>query len=517
MGRYSASPKRKKRWLLVALVWIVILVAGCAAALLLKTEAKTIPTGVKISGLDLGGMTKKEALSTIQNGFGSQEIELLLPEQSLKLSQEEIGLTLDSGSAVKDAMSGWRNELSLGAYWNYGEGSLRRILENTASQLEGQSTHSRYEVENLPQSLEETQTELPTPTLVVTLGAAGYIMDIDGAEELIYATLGQGEFQIDLTDVLTAQGGEILHADEILEAVEIAPVNARMENGTAIPGSLGLSFPREELERALESAAPGAVIRIEGSFIQPEISGQEVYFQDVLGFGQTPHNDNEKRNNNLSLACQALNGVVLQPGETLSYNATVGKRTAEAGYQEAPAYSGTKLVDSLGGGVCQVSSTLYLASLYAELEAVERVSHGYPSNYMPLGLDATVNWESPDLKIKNNTDYPIKIIAETTEEYVFVWLMGTEVRNYTVRMGFTSASDGYAKSYTVKYDNETGEQISREFCALSSYLEIGAPAGGEIGSNETYVYGNVRQQEERFPSEEALTASKNYKLPNTLG
>ncbi len=517
MGKYSAASRRKKRWPLLILIWAVILVLGCTAALLLRAGAKTIPAGTKISGLNLGGMTRKEALSAIQDTFENQQIQLLLPEQSLVLSQGEMGLTLDSGAAAGDAMKVAGGELSLGAYWNYGEGSLRRILENAAMQLEQQATHSHYEVENLPQSLEEIPEDQPAPVLVVTLGAAGYTMDMDGAEELIYAALGRGEFQIDLTGVLTAQGGEILHADEILEAVEIAPVNARMENGTAIPGTYGVSFPKEELESALSAAAPGEIIRMDGSFVQPEIFGQEVYFQDILGFGQTPHSDNEKRNTNLALACKALNGVVLQPGETLSYNATVGERTAEAGYQEAPAYSGTKLVDSLGGGVCQVSSTLYLASLYGELETVERVSHGYPSNYMPLGLDATVNWESPDLKIRNNTDYPIKIIAETTEEYVFIWLMGTEVRNYTVRMGFSSSSDGYAKSYTVKYDNETGEKISREFCALSSYLDIGTPAGGEIGSNETYVHGNVRQQEERFPSAETLAESRNYKQPNTLG
>lgn len=517
MGKYSASPKRKKRWPWVGLILAAILIIGCAGFLLPGALGKNVPTGVQIGGLDLGGMTKKEAAAAIRDHFAGQQIELLLPEQTLRLSQEEMGLRLDSGAAAADAVNSQGGELSLGAYWNYGEGSLRRILENVAADLANRVTHSHYEVEGLPQSLEETQEDLPAPVLVVTLGAAGYTMDIDGAEEMIYAALGQGEFRIDLTGALSAQGGEILHADEILEAVQIAPVDARMENGTAIPGTLGVSFPREALESALDSATPGETIRIEGSFVQPEISGQEVYFQDVLGFGQTPHNDSEKRNTNLTLACQALNGVVLQPGETLSYNATVGQRTEEAGYQKAPAYSGTELVDSLGGGVCQVSSTLYLASLYAELETVERVNHGYPSNYMPVGLDATVNWGSPDLKIRNNGNFPIKIMAESTEDYVYVWILGTETRDYTVRMGFASSGDGYAKSYTVKYDNATGAQISKEFCALSGYIDVGTPVIGEIGSDEAYIYGNVRQQETRTPSEEALSESRNYRQPNTRG
>ena len=87
-----------------------------------------------------------------------------------------------------------------------------------------------------------------------------------------------------------------------------------------------------------------------------------------------------------------LDGLVLQPGQELSYNEALGPRTKELGWLPAPAYSGTKLVDSPGGGICQVSSTLYLASVYSELTIVERRNHGYPVSYIPLGMDATVSW-----------------------------------------------------------------------------------------------------------------------------
>ena len=90
----------------------------------------------------------------------------------------------------------------------------------------------------------------------------------------------------------------------------------------------------------------------------PDIMGEDALFQDVLGEYETKHNTNENRNTNLRLLCQALDGHIVQPGDTFSYNEVVGERTAEKGYLPAPAYSGRGLVDSIGGGVCQGSTTL---------------------------------------------------------------------------------------------------------------------------------------------------------------
>lgn len=308
-------------------------------------------------------------------------------------------------------------------------------------------------------------------------------------------------------------------AEAIIKEASVEPVDAALNRETrqAAPGSYGFTFDREKLDTLLKSAAPGQTVRLEAELTAPQVLGQEVYFQDVLGFCQTPHSDDEKRNTNLQLACKALNGVILEPGETLSYNATLGQRTEEAGYQPAPAYSGVDLVNTLGGGICQVSSTLYLCSLYAELETVERVSHGFPASYMPVGLDATVSWGTPDLKIKNNSDYPVKLVAETQEGFVRVWIMGVETRDYYVRMGFSSSSDGYAKSYVCKYDRQTNERISREDCAYSSYFTDDLSVSGEIGSGEIYRYGNVREQPHCDPTPETLAEALNYQKPNTRG
>lgn len=137
-----------------------------------------------------------------------------------------------------------------------------------------------------------------------------------------------------------------------------------------VPGSYGYSFDLDVAKAALAQAKPGETVSVPMTFVEPEILGDAVYFRDVLGSCETKHSDNENRNTNLRLLCEALNGVVVQPGETFSYNDTLGERTAEKGYKPAPAYSGNRLTDAIGGGVCQGSSTLYNCVLLADLEVV---------------------------------------------------------------------------------------------------------------------------------------------------
>ena len=114
---------------------------------------------------------------------------------------------------------------------------------------------------------------------------------------------------------------------------------------------------------------------------------------------------------NLTLATKAINGAVVQPGETFSFNNTVGPRTAARGYKVAIVYSGGKMVYGIGGGICQVSSTLYNTVLNGGFQVVERWQHSLPVSYVPSGKDATVSWGSADFRFKNNKSYAIKIVA----------------------------------------------------------------------------------------------------------
>ena len=162
----------------------------------------------------------------------------------------------------------------------------------------------------------------------------------------------------------------------------------------------------------LDQGVTGETITVSPQLITPSVTKTDMMnsFKLISAF-TTETTGDKNRNNNISLACQAINGKVLMPGETFSFNQTTGERTLDKGYKEAGAIAAGQLIEDVGGGICQVSSTLFNAVARADLELVSRNPHAWPSSYVKIGEDATVNWPSLDFKFKNQKTTPIFILA----------------------------------------------------------------------------------------------------------
>lgn len=196
--------------------------------------------------------------------------------------------------------------------------------------------------------------------------------------------------------------------------------------------AVGLAIDQEKLaadiQKALTSKDFDASITASASEVQPEISiaaAKEKY--KTIGTFTTNTTANSKRNTNIRLASQALNGTIVQPGQELSFNETVGERTAAKGYQGAAAYNNGEVVEEIGGGVCQVSTTLYNAVLKAGLKVSVRRSHTFEPSYVTPGQDATVSWGGPDFKFINNSNTAIGIKASYYNQTVTVSVYGIPV------------------------------------------------------------------------------------------
>jgi vancomycin resistance protein YoaR len=191
----------------------------------------------------------------------------------------------------------------------------------------------------------------------------------------------------------------------------------------------------------------------------------------VLSESVTPLTPIPNRTNNIEIAASLINEVIVEPGEVFSFNSYVGPYTEEAGFKLAAAYSDGEVVQELGGGVCQVASALYYCSIYSNLEIVYRTCHLYVPSYIEYGLDATVSYDSVDYRFKNNTGYPIKILASVEGDELHVSFVGTNLSgNYvetetnivrevpydTVYVTDESLSEG--ESYHVTY-GFTGYQV----------------------------------------------------------
>lgn len=193
-----------------------------------------------------------------------------------------------------------------------------------------------------------------------------------------------------------------------------------------IPGArLDAEALYNQIVGCLDSGTYYATLSAEPQTLLPAVTKAELMnsFRLISSYTTKTTSDSD-RNVNVDLSAQAINGVTVLPGETFSFNRTTGERTPEKGYREATAISGGQNVPEIGGGVCQTSSTLFNAVARANLEIVTRSPHAWPSSYVEKGMDATVNWPDLDFKFKNNTDWPIFIVAHYAKREVTVEIYG---------------------------------------------------------------------------------------------
>ena len=192
----------------------------------------------------------------------------------------------------------------------------------------------------------------------------------------------------------------------------------------------------EKVMEALSAGNYTEEITAVGNAVSPSGSVKSKY--TTIGSYTTKTTSNSVRNKNIQLAAKALNGTVLKPGEEFSFNDTVGQRTEAKGYGGAPAYNNGEVVQEVGGGVCQVSTTLYNAVFRAGLTTTYRRSHTFAPTYVTPGMDATVSWPGPDYQFVNNSDYPIGIRASYSDQSLTVSIYGVRILPEGVTWELTS-------------------------------------------------------------------------------
>lgn len=503
VGKKKMPPKTGGFWKKLGIGTAIAAAVALACALGIPAVTRImdpyngqIVSDVSVGGVEIGGLTKGEAKKALQAAFGEQfsqktmeirfseagtvleKLNIRYPANSLLISPEESHAKLDAAAAVKAAYALGRTDLdgsrtmSLLPYLGLDEAAIRSVADSYAQQLAQLYQGSSYTVQGTAPDVTNYDESTPCQTVTLFRGYPGIEIDADALYAEIMEGYNTGSFAVSYQGTVSAKKPVSPDLDGLWEQTRLAPEDPSVDltSYQVIPGVHGYEFDLAEARQQFQNLAYGESTLISLHYTDPEIADEDAYFQDVLGHCETPHGDNENRNGNLRKACGMLDGLVLQPGQELSYNEALGPRTKELGWLPAPAYSGTKLVDSPGGGICQVSSTLYLASVYSELTIVERRNHGYPVSYIPLGMDATVSWGFADLKIRNDSPMPVKIQAEESDGYVRISILGTETRDYDVEMSYT-VGGRYVRTYMSKIDKKTGEVISKEPYALSGYMD----------------------------------------------
>lgn len=228
--------------------------------------------------------------------------------------------------------------------------------------------------------------------------------------------------------------------DDLARRTDRPAVNAKLDSA----GRIVMEKKGARLDQAVLAESIYRFL-IEGGSTQLEVPQQPIYpkvdsellaqiKEKAIGNYATYYNShNKNRSHNISLAAQAINNTVIFPGETFSFNAVVGQRTAEKGYMRAPVIVRGEMSEDIGGGICQISSTLFNAADRAGLHIVQRYSHSRNVHYVPHGRDATVSWHGPDLAFQNKYSMPILIRAFAGQGQVYVAIYSNEMIHYKPR------------------------------------------------------------------------------------
>ena len=529
------SSKRFTKVLLICLcsVLVVALLGGIGAfAYMSATDPNDgkILNNVSVAGVNIGNMTKAEAkealLAATENTYTKQPMVIRFPGGEISLSPEETGAKLNINAAIDAAYeygrTGTKEEreqamaaslnaehpIALLPYLSLDLDYIRQQLDNYAGSFnsiyEPSSVTLEGEMPILDANDPDFKADAPCQNLIINLGSPGRNVDANEAYKMVLDAYSFNKFLVDVRMGDAEQSPEPIDIDAVAALYITEPKDAIINTETyeVVMEVYGYGFDLEYAKMLMETSTYGDIISIPMYLVSPKVTGgsaRDTYFRDVLCEYQTEHTNSKKRNTNLDLACKAINGTILDPGEVFDFNTVVGKRTSEKGYQYAPAYSSGQTVDTLGGGICQVSSTIYYCCLIADLEIINRLPHSYVSSYMPLGMDATVSWGGPEFTFKNNTNYPIRIETWVADGYVHCKLLGTDEKDYYVEMEYDllyytnpetivkvyppDNPEGYydgqeiqssyrgaaVQTYKLKYDKVTKELISREEDQKSIY------------------------------------------------
>ena len=383
---------------------------------------QNIVSGVSIKGVDVSNMSKSDAKYKLDNYLSEvlpQEIKVKHGDFEATLSTSQIAVEFDTKSATNQAFS-------IGRQGNIFENDfyvLSSMLGKTDINL-----NLKLDTDQLSKNLDEMSAQLPDKVtdssyyidennLIVTPGKTGNVVDVETSiQNIKNAILSLSDLDQPIELAVKTQEPEKINIEKVHTEIYKEPKDAyyTQDPFTVYPSENGLDFKVsiEEANNILgDQTADEYTIPLKVLYpnVTTNMIGSEA-FPDLLSSFSTKYSVRATaRTTNLKLAASKINGTVLMPGETFSYNKVVGARTIAAGYKEAPIYVSGEVVDGLGGGICQITSTLYNAVVYANLDVVERTNHQFVPSYVTASRDATVVYGSLDFKFKNNRNYPIKI------------------------------------------------------------------------------------------------------------
>ena len=498
---YEKSEGKKKKYIIAAII-IIILLGICSTIFsVLNINNRNIISGVKINNTKVQGLTKEQAMQVIDSDAQLKEnIKIIIDNKEYTIDKDNISVTYDTEKAVEEAYNIGRKSnifvnnfqiaksmlfgYNVESYIDVNDEILEEELQRVISEIPGAIQESKYEIDG--------------ETLKITKGVPGKTINVEQAKAEIKEKIStNNQKQLSFTTYMGEP--KDIDIEKIKKEIYQEPKDAYYEENpfTVHKEENGIDLDIEQAKKILAEDKDEYEIPLIITIPQVTMSkiGTQA-FPNLLGSCTTKYDaSNRSRSSNLALAASTINEMVLQPGETFSYNQALGPRTAAKGYKAAGGYSGGKVVDMIGGGICQISSTLYDAAVYANLEIVERHNHCFTTAYIAPSKDATVNYGTCDLKFKNTRKNPVMIKASAQNGIATIEIYGIkedveyEIEIESKVLGYTGFRTIYEDDPTKPIGYEKTTQGGMRGCrseAYKIYKLNGVEVSRELLSRDTY-------------------------------
>ena len=482
----EAKPKSKIKSAIGTIFAIIItmLVVAFGAFTVYNAVNTNIISGVSIKGIDVAHKSKSDARSEVENYLANalpEEIKIKHGDFESTISLSQMNVKFDVKTAVNSAYTIGRNGnifqndfRIISSYFN--KVNIEPALTLDTEQL---STTLSDLSSQLPDAVVQSSYYIDGNNLIITAGKEGNVVDVEQTIQNIKNAISSFSFDTPVEIAVKTQQPDEIDVDKIHNEIykEAKDAYYTTDPFTVYPSENGVDFKSSvEDVKASIAAEQKDEYTVPLKIIYPSVTtnmiGTEA-FPDLLGEFSTRYSVSDRdRTTNLRLAANKVNGTVLMPGETFSYNTVVGERTIAAGYKEAPIYVSGQVVDGLGGGICQISSTIYNAVVYANLDIVERSNHQFVPSYVTASRDATVVYGSLDFKFKNNRNYPIKILVTVSNGVADCKIYGLKQDNdYDVQISSyetgRTATAIYSEAYKILKRN--GQVVDKVLLSKDTY------------------------------------------------
>ena len=469
-NRNRNTKKIDKKVIFTILILLLFLLFISVIFSLINMGNNKIINRVYIGDINVSNLSQEEAKEKIETWYKEtalSNIELTYNELSENITIEQFDASINIDELIKKACQiGKSGNIIKDNY----EILFTLLFKNKIElniQLNDEKIDKKIEEINgkLPDSLQKSNYYIEEDNLIIKKGKKGLQINSEELKKQLNEVIKKEENRkiIILVNEITPEEIDIEKIyNEIKKEAQNAYISQEPLEVHSHVNGVDFAISLEEAKNILEEQKEEYVIPLKITI--PEITlndlGKEAFPQILGTFSTTYNTSNQNRITNLKLASEKIDGTIILPGETFSYNKVVGERTIAKGYKEAAVYAGGKVVDGIGGGICQLSSTLYNSVLYANLEITSRSNHRFLTSYVTAGRDATVSWGTIDFCFKNTRSYPIKITSEVKNGVVTTSIYGIkEEKEYEVVIESKVTevipySTKYVKDSTLKEDEE---------------------------------------------------------------